>query len=862
MKRVSVLLGLAVLLAGLLAWRLASAPRPAALGPPRLPTAPTALAARQAKPAVPDALRVLVVDGAGQSVAGAEVSCAPCAAVPEAVRQVPLAIARTDPDGRAAFPRDPARAAIVTVRGPDGALSVVTTVTPWCDSVSIVLEDRSTLSGTARTVEGQIVARARVTARSVSAPAGRQQVLVSEATADGEGRYVLPVPMSLRSVALTARAEGLFGRTLAEDPPATEGALLGLDVTLHPTLSLEILLRRDGEPFPADFASVFLGSEFTTSALAEGGRILLTGVPPPEDARDRKRTVRVVVEPGGHIGLAPIDMRLPPEKTPPVAIDLFPAAPLRGAIRDGDGRPAEGLAVTYAAGGGTILETTTDEHGAFEFPLTPELMVAGHVRVDLPGVQRGVFDGAASRFQSEPILELPGVLSAAGRCVRSDGSPVPGARIYRGASPEQPHAWDEPAATADGDGRFVLHTTSYEDYEDNRSFVAVADGAAPCVAKWNEDGMEFVLAEGFTVAGVVVDENGEPQPFAGVTLHATDGKPWQKGHSASIQTSMTADARGRYRFVDVAPGLSWAVTASDTGDADGEARTVTPENALDLRLRLLPRAFFLAGRVAFEDGSPSAGVRVSAAVPSGDGKTWSCAPTGPDGCYSLRLAAEGPIELWVTCPKESGTGEGGIRILDRDVGATGRADVPNPIVVRPAPVVAGMVRSSDGHPVVGAEVSVEGRHTGLRGAHRNLPIGPDHYGCLTDGEGRFRIGLWPEGNCPARITAAGFEALETTLAPGGLAEIVLRPAVSEIVGTVRDGRGRAVPGIHLDLFPSRDGGEGRARSFHARTDVTGRFRVPVPSGTRVLIGLDDSIWVAEELTVTSPADVEIVVAPR
>ena len=126
--------------------------------------------------------------------------------------------------------------------------------------------------------------------------------------------------------------------------------------------------------------------------------------------------------------------------------------------------------------------------------------------------------------------------SAAGRVLASDGSPIERARVVIGPD----------AGWTDADGRFRLDLAVPVR---NTTLLAIwAPGYGCAVEKflgW-EGVREFRLPKGFSISGRMTDRRGTPQAEVVVELFPANGRP---GRELAL-----TDAKGTYRFADVAPG--------------------------------------------------------------------------------------------------------------------------------------------------------------------------------------------------------------------------------------------------------------------------------------------------------------------
>jgi protocatechuate 3,4-dioxygenase beta subunit len=363
------------------------------------------------------------------------------------------------------------------------------------------------------------------------------------------------------------------------------------------------------------------------------------------------------------------------------------------------------------------------------------------------------------------------------------GQPIKGATVQ--AQRWRESSWESlGTARTDSLGRFVLGPVPRA----NLSVIAGAEGFAS-LRKQARTGatLEFILKPGGTLAGKVVDAK------TGTGVADCSLRGWSQ--SGNWWETVECDKEGGFRFNSVPPGRVWLDVypklhrATSLGDVEVRSGEET--------FKEIPvvAGGTLTGKVLDRE--------TKVPVPNARIRTWEGqkeALSGEDGTYvlqgpsagglSLRVSAEGYPEQW-SWIQVIGDPDGETK-QDIEIGKGGK--------------VTGLVRNSDGEPVVGARV---GRAPG------ELMTGVPENTATTDAEGRFTLDAVPSMNNGRLFAIADDYALSRsdplTVRAGtesaGIVITLLTGAVFK--GTVMDEEDQPVPGAQFTLqrqWSQQDGG--------------------------------------------------------
>ncbi len=448
----------------------------------------------------------------------------------------------------------------------------------------------------------------------------------------------------------------------------------------------------------------------------------------------------------------------------PLSIDvvLSPGFVLAGVVKDKEGKPVEGAevalsqSVTMTGGrGGNMVSFSsvqstrpraeTDFEGRFGF----KGLSAGdyNVMVSKSGYTRNISNGVRAGEGAAPleVVLSPGA-SIAGRLIQPNGQPVTGYSVAaRAASGGSSSAMilgtrANNFAQVDPDGGFLLEGLTPGAAYDLSIFgdgESRGDPKKKGVVAPAAD-VEIEVASRGRIAGRVLDAaSGVP-----VTDFEASYTPARGGGGIVIRmgTAGENDRRtpfsspeGAFSFEDVPPGnfdvTVWAKTYQEarTGGvavAAGETRNIEVKAARGLVIR---------GRVV--DAKSGRGVQDASVTARAGGSSgtfmFNLSENGggviTDADGRFEIVDQGPGSYQLTA-RHSLFSEATARVTLEDKDAV--VDIP----MLSGGVIAGMVASSQGTPLAGAEVSLQ--NSGDAGG---LRMGMDGQGTLSDGAGRFRF---------------------------------------------------------------------------------------------------------------------------
>ncbi|APW59122.1 carboxypeptidase-like regulatory domain-containing protein [Paludisphaera borealis] len=269
------------------------------------------------------------------------------------------------------------------------------------------------------------------------------------------------------------------------------------------------------------------------------------------------------------------------------------------------------------------------------------------------------------------------------------------------------------------------------------------------------------------VRGRVVDEAGEPSPWAAVS------GSWsldENGFNTTSTIHAETDARGEFVLGSIPPNARVTVTASSGWTTESDSSVVPKVDEGEpttIRLRKRP-TLALSGRVLGPDGRPLADAQIRVMIRAPVQGFNSGSPfmfgeseevrTGPDGRY--KTPAQLPVKHEYRIEAQASRCEPSMsRWL------VGQAvEVPDLVLRRSIGVreAAGWVVDSTGKPVVGAEVFQSGD-------------GPRRTRGVTDADGRFRVAKVPDAPAFLFVAREGYRFLGRRVEPEARAiEFVLR----------------------------------------------------------------------------------------
>jgi hypothetical protein len=588
-----------------------------------------------------------------------------------------------------------------------------------------------------------------------------------------------------------------FVRVLARDAAGRGGygMLSGANGRFPPTIDLlentELtgrLTDADGKPVPGlTLKPVALGPE--SFARFDGRPMALADTPdwfwaafPPTVAADGSFTLAGV--PAGHSvavrfeapGFGSGRFWVVPGKAAAVALPKAGAIRLRFAAPPGT-RPGDIRVTATRTATPDYLEATANGTAAGGADLTLTGLPPGAYRIAFPYSEpAAVFPKAPGTVTVKPgeTAEVTAALEPAARLTARlvdsrTGKGVAGAKLSATVTRGPEEYVSVPAAPSDAEGHVTLVVPAgmaqvtpgaaegyavvpFSDNPFNRS----ATEAVPVAPGQSHDFGTFALVRTVDLAGVVVDEAGQPVAGAKVQVGYT-GTNFYRGKP------IVSDAQGRFVIAGMNPGGgAFGVTA-----ARGKAITAAPV-AVDpakpgAALRLVVSERFAARvrvRAVDRTGRPVVGVQVQlahsvmylaqGAGAVGDGTAMPVASTPADGRfesdvlqpgdrYGITLSAPGyrgsTTPDWLAVPGET-------------------HDYGDVVLTRASLAVTGTVTDRDGRAVAGAAVF-------------DNADGPKPVATTTDAAGRFTLTGFYEGPAIVCVRAAGFRLAAFPAEAGG-----------------------------------------------------------------------------------------------
>ena len=766
---------------------------------------------------------------------------------------------RTDVSGRFDIPGPPGKPGRLQALGRDGSWLEIAAPAPAATPATFTLTRAATIEGRiTRADNGKLVSGAKVTARIsgttqtvrtgadgryrlAGLPQGAYRLTFDERTfvlLDRRQVEVAPGEVKMLDVALTP-AVTLVGRVSDEKGQPVSGARGSIAAGAESRMGMILrVMARDGENQPA-FISGPDGT-FRATRLPPGTNQRLTVQHPEFDRR---------VVPG---------VDLVPGLPRPLSLDivLSPGFIVSGSVKDKEGKPLEGArvgltrAVTMTGGrGGNVMSfssvdsvrplSDTDFEGKFEFKglsagdYDVAVTKAGFTRNTMTAVKAG--DGGSPL---EVVLSPGATLS--GRLVQPNGQTVTGYTVNaRPASPGQTssstmlggrNAFN---AQVDADGSFLLDGlvpgSAYDisifgpgEFRGDPKKKGVVAPAAD---------VDIEVAGRGRIAGRVLDAaTGAPvTDFEAAYTPARGGGMVVvfRGPGDNERRTPFSSPDGSFSFEEVPPGnfdvTVWARTYQQarTGGitvAAGETKTVEVKAARGLAIRgrvvdaKTGRGIQDATVSASDGGAPGAGMFIM------DASGASGALTDADGRFEI--TDQGPGSYQVSA-RHTSFSEGSARVVLED--KDGAVDVP----LHSGGTIAGVVLSSQGAPLSGAEVALQGG-----GDSGGVRFGMEGQGTLTDAVGRFRFEHLTAGRYKVGAT------LRSEASP--LVEIPLGAGdVREDIRLSLDG-GATVRGVVKGLPENERGGisvgaQGADYFANSRTNADGSFEFAgVPKGTLML----------------------------
>jgi protocatechuate 3,4-dioxygenase beta subunit len=576
-----------------------------------------------------------------------------------------------------------------------------------------------------------------------------------------------------------------------------------------------------------------------SGAAIDGATVELRGIDHQTQKSEHGAAVFSPVVPGGYqvVAVAPGHARamtMLAMRTSDVTIKLVltTGASVRGHVVDDQGKPVADASVAFQGASDFIVRAdprydgvTTGSDGAFELAA----MGAGSYRFTArhpayaPGVSEIItLDGKTVR--SDVTIKLATGATVRGRVVDIAKQPVGGARVRVANAAKRGIAFDAPRQTySASDGTFELRGLA------RRDLVAFAVGESAASSTKDVDtthgdvtGVELVLDVTGTIAGTVVDTNGQPIEGAQVSAFPNidsfgPGTDYTQLRLRGSTDELT-DAGGKFTLVGLVQG-SYRVTAARERSASRGRRNpfgngasdgvVAQTGARDLTITLEPEGG-VKGKVMMADGTAPPAFTVSV---GGMEQSFTAGPS-----FELDGLAPNHYSLTVTGPQfvPSGT--------DVVVPAGATADVGT-ITLSPGRTLAGVVVAS-GTPVPNATVTAgttligNGAQASMNLGGAGSPFGGTTKSTTTASDGTFSLaGLGSGdltivadeptlGRSPAlRVTpdAPNQSQLVLTLAPPGALFGTVTSGGKPVEGTIISCQSTTTPGAISAVTTGPDG---------------------------------------------------------
>lgn len=511
----------------------------------------------------------------------------------------------------------------------------------------------------------------------------------------------------------------------------------------------------------------------------------------------------------------------------PVAIELEPAAIVRGVVVGSDGTPLAGASVRVtkggvgfnpmmfmqlAQGGGVTApapSTLTDANGVFELDGIPGgtvKLMAEHrgylaFTTESLAVRAGeVLDGVEITLLRESVVS--GIVRG------PDGATVEGAVVKVALDTTEGlgsmvagmfgGAWTSATTEADGTYRVGGLTGGSRTVRvEARGFLHEEEAVQ--VPDEGSAALDFELRPGYRLEGLVLTPNGEPAAGARVEVRwasSANANPLaaMTGMVRGADASGTTDDAGRFALDGLQEG-PWSLTAKAEGHLDATADDV-PQGATDVVLQLRAAAA-IRGIVRDVDGQPVAGAWVhrKGGRRAGGGNPWLAMLSGDprvltaaDGTFELPELEAGRYTLYARRQGYADSESVKLQV------AAGESLAEIELVLRPGESLVGrVIEKGSGNAVPGAIVYVALGSGPMAGMNPQDfvdgdPSAPPGSISTQSGEdGRFTL----EGLTPGKVTV---EVRTKDHAPASLSRIDV-PGGEVIVEV---GRGGRVEGVVLD----------------------------------------------------------------
>lgn len=508
-----------------------------------------------------------------------------------------------------------------------------------------------------------------------------------------------------------------------------------------------------------------------------------------------------------------------------VKLMLVAGAAVSGRVLDEAGKPVAAARVRYSGASDWSMQAddrrdtvTSGADGTYRIEALP----AGSFRVVASGGDYAsassalvTLDGVHEKSGVDVVLPKGAVVK--GRVVDQSKQPVASARVRIGVAGRNMMIADAPRqAFSDSKGEFEIRGLPRREL----AAVAIAEtGASPNAKIDTTSGdvkeLTLVLDLNGTIAGVVVDDKGEPLEGVQVSAGPNFRGGGNRGDMANWRLrgfpEELTDSAGRFTLTGLAPG-SYVVRATRSrsgggmrgrGMADGVEAETGNQN---LRV-VLPAEASIKGKIAFADG------RFPKTFTAGVGMGGQTFISG-DGTFLLENVAPQKYTLSIRGPEFE------TRIVDVEPQAGQTLDV-GAITVEAGRRVAGVVLIDD-KPAAGVTVYA-GRQIFGSGSSSNAQFGPMNRGvkqATTGDDGTFALSGFGAGDITVVAEhptfgrskalvlangAPGQEELKVIIVPYGSLAGVLRQGGKPAEGVFVTAQSTTIPGSLYSVASGADG---------------------------------------------------------
>ncbi len=541
--------------------------------------------------------------------------------------------------------------------------------------------------------------------------------------------------------------------------------------------------------------------------------------------------------------------------TDDVTITLHKGFPVSGRVIDEAGKPIANAHV-YASGGqwtedrtpddagdddASDAEVVSDEQGTFTIPALangPHTLAAvdgEHAPASAPVMVR---DQAVTRV--DLVMKSGGAIR--GRVVSAKHEPVAFAIVRVAGTGSQMWNTGRRQAVTDKDGKFELRGLVRTKLQARAESDNAASEVVPIdlTAKKLVDNVELVLDQTGTIAGIVVDDAGQPLPEISVQAFPDIlGGASTEALALTDMSSTTTDGGGEFEITGLPEGAYkvWATRGNANGRQWGQQGTAAKTGDTKLRL-VLAAAGKLVGKVEIEGvGTPKlafvhVGYRAGVPITNGSFEVGDLNP----GKYHVRFRgadfaemSKDGVEIVAGKTTDLGTVKlyRGRRLVGKVVDSSG-TPVPN-AKIKLAEILftptANEEQAERWEDIAGWRTTVSDQD----GEFALIGVPTKRTNVMADSpQGRSVAVVVPEGNDdppPVTLTLHGF---------------------GSISGTVTL-KGEPQPGVTV-TETSKGGG---AQAAIAQTDEKGHFELPkVPAGTHVLQAMQSRMMAFKSTSVT------------